>query len=159
MIRADGMDCDAVISECGLYRYVLTRTWDAAKPYVAFVGLNPSTADEVNDDPTIGRCIAFSKAWGYGGLVMLNLFAFRATQPADMIAAADPIGPLNDFYLREYAAGAGATIASWGVAGAHLQRGAAVRSMLPGLKCLWLTKDGFPKHPLYVKGDKIPFDF
>lgn len=150
---------DAVISPCGQYRYVLTRTWDAGLPYVAFVGLNPSTADATNDDATIRKCVRYAQGWGYGGLAMLNCFAFRATDPRVMKRAADPIGPENDFYLRQFAGDARTVIASWGGHAEHMARGAAVRNMLPRLKCLWLTKDGFPGHPLYLPGDLQPFDF
>ncbi len=75
------MKSDAELSKCRAYRYALWRTWDESKPFAMFVGLNPSTADELEDDPTIRRCINFSKLWGYGGLCMVNLFAYRATDP------------------------------------------------------------------------------
>lgn len=86
----------AKLSDCRTYRYELWRTWDESKPYAMFIGLNPSTADETEDDPTIRRCINFAKTWGYGGLCMTNLFAYRATQPEDMKRASDPIGNKND---------------------------------------------------------------
>lgn len=121
-----------------------------------FVGLNPSTADETQDDPTIRRCIAFAKAWGYAGLCMTNLFAFRATDPKDMRAAAEPIGPANDEHLRTLADGAGVIVAAWGANGTHLGRDVAVRKMLPALHCLALTKGGHPGHPLYLRKTLTP---
>lgn len=121
-----------------------------------FIGLNPSTADETEDDPTIRRCIAFSKAWGYNGLCMSNLFAFRATDPAVMLAESDPIGPENDVHLLEMARRAGIVIAAWGMPGSHRGRDVAVRNLVPNLHYLRLTKDGHPGHPLYLPGSLTP---
>ena len=141
----------ATFSPCRQYRYSLWRHWgDPAGGYAMFVGLNPSTADETMDDPTIRRCIGFAKDWGYAGLCMTNLFAFRATQPADMKAVADPIGPDNDQALLRMAQGSGVIVAAWGVDGAHLGRGDVVRGMLPNLHFLKLTQAGHPSHPLYL---------
>lgn len=145
-------------SEDRRYRYTLWRHWGATERprYLQVIGLNPSTADEVQDDPTIRRCIGFAKAWGYDALCMTNLFAFRATQPADMKAAADPIGPDNDWWLRECAAGAGLVLAAWGVHGDYLGRAAEVVRWFEGweypLHALGTTKGGHPRHPLYVAG-------
>ena len=144
------MQNGALLSPCRTYRYDLWRTWLGGEGYAMFVGLNPSTADETQDDPTIRRCIAFAKAWGYAGLCMTNLFAFRATDPRDMIVANDPIGPQNDEILRAHANGSGVVVAAWGVHGTLLQRDKAVRTMLPKLHYLRLTKDGHPGHPLYL---------
>ena len=91
----------ATISECGLYRYSLTRVWDDVLPMCIFVMLNPSTADADIDDPTIRRCINFAKREGCGSLMVVNLFAYRATSPADMKAAVDPIGSGNPTTLEE----------------------------------------------------------
>lgn len=124
-----------------------------------FIGLNPSTADETNDDPTIRRCISFSKAWGCDSFCMTNIFAFRATDPKVMIAEPEPVGIDNDATLIECARGASIIIAAWGVHGEHMNRGNAVASMLAGLKCLGLTKEGYPRHPLYVRGDVIPQEY
>ncbi|NDP63754.1 MAG: DUF1643 domain-containing protein [Polaromonas sp.] len=142
---------DATFSSCRQYRYSLWRRWgDPAGGYAMFVGLNPSTADETMDDPTIRRCIGFAQDWGYAGLCMTNLFAFRATQPSVMKAAADPVGPDNDQALLCMAQGAGVIVAAWGVDGAHQGRGDAVRVMLPNLHFLKLTQAGHPSHPLYL---------
>lgn len=121
-----------------------------------FIGLNPSTADETINDATIRRCIAFAKGWGYDGLCMTNLFAFRAMDPAEMLAQADPIGGENDSYLSTLAAKAGVVVAAWGVLGGHLDRDQSVRTMLPALHCLSLTKDGHPAHPLYLPAQLKP---
>src|SRR4028119_2392792 len=90
----------AIFDPTRTYRYALWRTWDAARPPVAFVLLNPSTADARRDDPTIRRCANFARTWGFGGLEVVNLFAFRATHPTDLKCAADPVGPQNDVHLH-----------------------------------------------------------
>ena len=118
-----------------------------------FIGLNPSTADETMDDPTIRRCIVFAKSWGYAGLCMTNLFAYRATYPKDMKAIEDPIGGMNDYYLKMLAENAGQIIAAWGVDGAFRGRDQQVRAIIAGMDCLGFTKDGHPRHPLYLKKD------
>lgn len=145
----------ASISTCGLYRYGLFRRWDDGEGVAVFIGLNPSTADAEKDDPTIRRCVAFAKAWGCSRLDMLNLFAFRATDPGVMKKADDPVGPLNDAYL-EMAKSARFVVAAWGVHGTHLGRDKVVRAMLPNLSFLRLTKDGHPGHPLYLPASLTP---
>ena len=152
---------DAVFSECRKYRYILWRRWadDWASSYAMFVGLNPSTADETTDDPTIRRCIKFAKDWGYSGLCMANLFAYRATNPKDMLAADDPIGAENDRHLLEYAKGAGVVVAAWGNHGTHGGRHIKVRQMIPALHCLKITKTGMPSHPLYLPQELKPILF
>lgn len=90
---------DAVISDCGQYRYLLSRDWESGLQRLVFIGLNPSTADAEIDDPTIRRLIGFSKAWGYGGFDIVNLFALRSKDPKMLCDHDDPIGPLNDTYL------------------------------------------------------------
>ncbi len=146
----------AKLSRCRKYRYALWRTWDTQKPYVLFVGLNPSTADEHNDDPTLIRCMNFAKTWGYGGVCMANLFAFRATAPADMKAAADPIGKQNNVWLKKLAKEAGVVIAAWGNDGSYLSRSVEVKAMLPELHCLKRNKSGEPAHPLYQPATAKP---
>ena len=139
-----------------IYRYVLRRTWDEAKPKVAFIGLNPSTADETTDDPTIRRCKNYAFAWGYGGLIMGNLFALRATKPKVMMAHTAPIGPENNYWLESLARDAEIVIAAWGVSGSHLKRDRVVLGFMPQMRHLGLTKAGMPKHPLYLKADTKP---
>lgn len=144
----------AVYSDCEKYRYSLTRTWDAEARRVLFVMLNPSTATEVQNDPTVERCERRARHLGYGGFQVTNIFAWRATDPKDMRAAADPVGPRNDETLRTGVAWADEIIAAWGVHGAHLDRGPAVAALLHGLGKplfhLGLSKDGHPRHPLYL---------
>ena len=142
------------------YRYALGRTWDLARRPALFVGLNPSTADAENDDPTIRRCIRFARDWGYGGVLMGNLFAFRATDPDEMKAALDPVGERNDYWLQHLAELAGVVVAAWGVHGEHRGRAQAVvdSGALGPFTVLGLTKDGHPRHPLYMRADCRPLN-
>lgn len=154
----DAMSRGAGMSSCHKYRYSLWRIWEARGPCVAFIGLNPSTADEVIDDPTIRKCIGFARRWGFGGLFMLNLFPLRATLPRDMKAAVDPLGgPAADSVLLHYADQCQRLVACWGVDGAYRGRGDQVVNLLQAagreLHCLGVTKDGQPKHPLYIPYD------
>lgn len=155
------MKRDATFSPCHTYRYTLWRSWgdDTPKNFVMFIGLNPSTADAFQDDPTIRRCIGFAQSWGYGALCMANLFAFRATEPADMRAALDPIGPDNDKTLTDLAACASKIVAAWGTHGAHLGRDKQVLALLPDLYCLRQTKQGHPAHPLYLPKTLSPIPY
>ena len=147
----------ASFSKCRTYRYALWREWANHGPQLVVIGLNPSTADETMDDPTIRRCIGFAKREGCGRLVMLNLFGLRATDPREMLAHPDPVGPDNDGMLRmfSYASGVRAFVAAWGANQhrAHLERGRTVAAMFPGIKCFGTTKAGHPKHPLYLRAD------
>jgi hypothetical protein len=154
----------ARLSEDGLYRYELARRW-ALGPTARFIMLNPSTADAELDDPTIRRCVGFARALGCGGIVVANLYAYRATRPADLWRAADPVGPRNDHILRELAARTAATgaplIAAWGArvrpdrveAVLHLLEAAGARDLLTALG---VTKDGAPRHPLYLPSSARP---
>ncbi|WP_100638366.1 DUF1643 domain-containing protein [Marinobacter salexigens] len=146
----------AKLSDCRKYRFALWRTWDESKPYVMFVGLNPSTADETTDDPTLIRCMNYAKSWGFGGVCMANIFAFRATAPNDMKAAADPIGSENNEWLIKLSDDAGLVVAAWGNDGSFLGRSEQVKELLPNLHCLKLNKSGEPAHPLYQKADRKP---
>jgi hypothetical protein len=121
-----------------------------------FIGLNPSTADETTDDPTLIRCMNFAKAWGYGGVCMSNLFAYRATEPADMKAADNPIGTQNNKWLKLLAQDAGLIVAAWGNDGAYLNRSAYVKKRFPEMHCLKMNKSGEPAHPLYQRADVLP---
>lgn len=153
-MAAETTRCGAVFSDCRAYRYSLWREWDRDARQLVVVGLNPSTADETQDDPTIRRCIGFAKREGCGKLVMLNLFAFRATRPKDMLAALDPVGAHNDAMLRSYADDprTAVVLAAWGNHGSP-ERVAEVRALFPLLYCLGRNASGSPKHPLYVRGD------
>lgn len=148
-------EADAVISPCGAYRYRLTRRWGAG-PVCTFIMLNPSTADATEDDPTIRRCVGFAHRERCGSLMVVNLFAFRAANPADLLAADNPTGPGN----FEALSGATATaikngwplISAWGAHYAAKKRGAEIRAVLPTM-CLGKTADGSPRHPLYVRAN------
>jgi hypothetical protein len=150
----------AVYSDCERYRYSLTRVWDAAGEKVMFVMLNPSTATERQNDPTVERCERRARHLGYGAFRVTNIFAWRATDPRDMRAAQDPVGTENDAAITEGADWADQIIAAWGTNGAHLDRGPAVARMLAQadtpLFHLGLSKDGHPKHPLYLPYSQQP---
>lgn len=146
----------AILSEDRKYRYILSRIWDEAKPTVLFIGLNPSTADETTDDPTIRRCINFAKSWGYGGILVANLFAFRSTNPQRLYTEQDPVGSANDFYIKEYSDKSKLTIACWGNHGNFINRSEEVCKLVNSLYCLDINKSGEPKHPLYVKHNITP---
>lgn len=136
------------------YRYKLWRTWDAAKPAVAFIMLNPSTADETADDPTIRRCIGYARKWGYGTLLVGNLFGVRTPDPAKIGDYFDPVGPENDEYLTEIASDAEKVVAAWGTNGSFFDRDKEVIDLLDAeLHALDTTKDGHPCHPLYQPAD------
>ncbi|WP_298859580.1 DUF1643 domain-containing protein [uncultured Sulfitobacter sp.] len=144
----------AVYSDCERYRYSLTRVWEAQGRRVVFVMLNPSTATEVQNDPTIHRCEQRARTLGFGGFRAVNIFALRATDPRDMKAAIDPEGPDNTDALIEAASWAGMVIAAWGVHGEHRTQGPLTASRLRdaghALHHLGLTKSGHPRHPLYL---------
>ncbi len=154
----------AEFSDDRVYRYRLSRRWPTLEtriPYIAvFIGLNPSTADENVDDPTIRRCIGFAQRLGCAGLDMLNLFAYRATDPKAMKAEEHPIEPVgtwqNDTVIREVEHKSEAIIiAAWGTHGSHLDRDREVMHLLRhrDVHCLGTTKAGFPRHPLYLRAD------
>ncbi|MBK0325978.1 DUF1643 domain-containing protein [Rhodobacteraceae bacterium F11138] len=144
----------AVYSDCERYRYSLTRIWEPEGRRVLFVMLNPSTATEVQNDPTVERCERRARALGFGAFQVTNIFAWRDTDPRKMRAAADPVGPENDAAILSGARWADQVVAAWGTHGAHLDRGAQVKSLLRGcgmpLYHLGLSKAGHPKHPLYI---------
>ena len=155
----------AWFDDSGQYRYSLWRQWDPGAEMCAFIALNPSTADATNNDPTVTREINLAKSWGYGGLIKLNLFAHRATDPNDMKRAADPVGPFNDGVLRLVPRVMALTVCCWGVNGIHRNRSAVVTGMLRNLVqdhpeinlCyLRLTKNGHPQHPLYLPRNLTP---
>lgn len=148
------IDKGATLSECRTYRYSLWRIWDPALPVMTWIGLNPSTADETKDDMTIKLCVQRAKMADCGGIRMLNLFAFRATKPADMKLASDPVGPENNATLMSDASDSGKVVAAWGADGDYLGRAAQVIRMMAvaeiPLYCLGTTKGGHPKHPLRI---------
>lgn len=149
------LERDARISDCGRYRYLLRRTWDHGQPRVLIVMLNPSTADAEIDDATIRSCIRLSKGLGYGSFEVVNLFALRATDPAELQRAADPVGPSNDDVIEAAIGRCDLAICAWGAHPMGGNRSSTVRSMIrshrPAVFCFGTTKSGAPKHPLYIK--------
>lgn len=147
----------AVLSADGVYRYELRRVWGDPDRLVGWIMLNPSTADADIDDPTIRRCMGFARSWGYGGIVVRNLFALRATNPAVLRWHADPVGPENDYWLLAGGQETDClTVCAWGVHGSMNGRAHAVAPRLAagGLRLhhLGLTRSGAPRHPLYLPG-------
>lgn len=153
-------DSTAVYSDCERYRYLLTRVWDPAGPKALFVMLNPSTATELQNDPTVERCERRARVLGFGAFRVTNIFAFRATDPRVMRAEDDPVGESNDAAIADSALWSDRIICAWGAHGAHLGRGDAVQGLLRATgKPLWhlgLTRAGAPKHPLYIGYDRQP---
>ena len=147
----------AAISDCKNYRYLLWRVWSPLRRRLAFIMLNPSTAGKYSDDSTIKRCCQFAARDGYGGILVANLFAYRCTDPSELPGKGSAIGPENDDVLQMLAEGsktAGLDVVfAWGTNGTLDERNKKVISMFPKAFCLELTKDGHPKHPLYIKGD------
>lgn len=164
-MTAPAIERSATISDDGVYRYMLTRRWSDAAPD-AWMMLNPSTADGTEDDPTIRRCMGFSRGWGAGGIIVVNLFALRATNPKALARHADPVGPENDDAILDAAAAAlalgGRIIAAWGANAMARERGRIVANLVAGyvgaqrLLVMGTTGEGAPKHPLYLKGDLYP---
>lgn len=159
----------AILSPCGMYRYHLRRDWSVAPP-VVWIMLNPSTADAEQDDPTIRRCMSFARAWWYGGIEVVNLFALRSSNPRDLIdsheAGIDVVGPDNDEILARVFRGAQRIVAAWGAHRFATWRAREVVALAraplvvaPPLMCLGTTKSGAPRHPLYVHGSArlVPF--
>lgn len=148
----------AIFSDCRKYRYVLWRVWDESRPMIAFVGLNPSTANESKNDPTIRRVISMAKGWGYGGVYMLNFFAIVTPCPEELAKTDDQIGD-NDRYLEEYLAKSEKIVMAYGSFKEAKERAQQVIKMIENCFALHINKDGSPKHPLYVKSDTklIPY--
>jgi hypothetical protein len=145
----------AVVSDCGKYRYHLYRKVGESRRAATFIMLNPSTADHEVDDPTIRKVMGFARRWGCDELHVVNLFAFRATKPADLREATDPVGPENRDWLRRAVELAcdGPVVCAWGTHGAYMGQDEAVLGWIGGLcqpVCLGMTRDGHPRHPLYV---------
>lgn len=149
----------AVVSRCGLYRYELRRVWDEDRPLVVWVGLNPSSADARNDDPTNRRIAGFSRSWDFGGYILVNLFALRAIDPAALKRAVDPVGPRNTVYLKRACKSADAIICAWGNSGRFMDRARQVLPLIERPFALEVTKVGEPKHPLYCRASLMPRDY
>ena len=147
---------DAKFSSCRKYRYALWRIWDLSRPFLMFIGLNPSTADETKDDPTIIRCINFAKSWNYGGIYVTNLFAYRSSSTKKMMIFRNPIGVENDKWIKNLSQKSNIIIAAWGNDGIHLNRSKTIENKIPNLKCIKKNKSGQPAHPLYLKSNLKP---
>jgi hypothetical protein len=154
----EGVEADALFSDCGEYRYWLSRIWDRDRQHVLWIMLNPSTASAEVDDPTVRRVQEFSRRWGYGRAVVANLFARRCTRPVHLKDPGDPVGPRNDGYLAALAAEPqiGLVVAAWGAHSSLHGREKAVAQLFHRharpLYSLGTTQVGHPRHPLYVKG-------
>jgi hypothetical protein len=158
----NGIEYGALFDVNGRYRYSLWRAWSAYHPRIAFVLLNPSTADEQRNDPTIRRCIGFARTWKFGSMEVVNLFAYRATDYRELSRANDPIGEDNNRFLMQAVERCSTVVLGWGTRGTFLSRDRQVMSLLTGrndVYCLGMTKDGQPRHPLYVKGVTILVPF
>ena len=151
---------EAVYSDCERYRYTLTRIWDEKGRRVLFVMLNPSTATEVQNDPTVERCERRARALGFGAFRVCNIFAWRETDPRKMRRAKDPVGPGNDAAIAEACGWADVLVCAWGTHGEHLDRGSQVELLMRqtgrDLAHLGLSKAGHPKHPLYIAYSRQP---
>lgn len=150
------MQKSAMISQCGKYRYELRRIWNEAKCSVLFICLNPSTADHEQEDNTSRVCINYAKRWDYGGLVIANLFAYRATDPARLRDVDDPVGSENDRLLRILINEASLTVCAWSNHGGYLNRDKTVLSLIKSPFCLTVLKSGRPGHPLYKRRTLTP---
>lgn len=159
-MRPDGT---ALIDPTGVYRYLLTRTWDSSRPSATWVMLNPSTADAGADDATIRRARRFSERWGFGSLAVVNLFAYRTSSPSLLRTTRYPVGPGNDQMIENMVSTSECVIAAWGNSGTienpstGTSRSEETRRLLSGLgatvRCLEMTQRAEPRHPLYVPGD------
>jgi hypothetical protein len=152
----------AVISPDGCYRYLLWRVWGDQGRICCFVMLNPSTADASIDDRTIRKCIKFAKKWGFDGIVVVNLFAYRATKPKELKIAVDPVGPENDKYLRLVIESPSVEmiVCAWGENGSLNDRSSVVKKLIVNRSSWALRvslKTGQPHHPLYIPDDTTPF--
>ncbi|MGY0065169.1 DUF1643 domain-containing protein (plasmid) [Streptomyces sp. LZ34] len=153
----DGMLATAVMDKARAYRYLLTRIWDSSRPPMVWIMLNPSTADALEDDATIRRCIGFARRERCGGIAVVNLFALRSTDPRALRDHPDPVGEHNDVFLRQTTASLGPVVAGWGAGGVLGDRAATVTRSLTAagvrLHALGTTSTGQPRHPLYLPGN------
>jgi hypothetical protein len=149
------LENDAVISECSKYRYLLRRTWDHKRPRVLYVMLNPSTADASKDDATIRSCVRLADGLGYGSMEVVNVFAWRATKPKELLTAPDPCGPRNEDHVIAALGRCDIPICAWGAwppaeqASVYIRN--AIRTRRPAAFCFGKTQSGAPLHPLYIK--------
>ncbi len=153
------INSDAIFSKDRLHRYVLIREWDLSKPSLMIISLNPSTADEKKNDPTVRRCIGFAKKWGFGKLLMTNIFAFRATIPKDLFNSKNPIGDKNNYWLKKLSKTTDKVVLAYGNHGRFKNRHEEILKMINNLYCIKKSKTGMPMHPLYLKYTKEPIKY
>ncbi len=148
----------AVFDETGRYRYWLSRCWNSSRPPLNFIMLNPSTADAEHLDPTVTRCLRYAQKWGFGSLIVTNIFAWRSTKPDTLPTINDPVGSENNAYLVWAAAISALRVAAWGAHPSSIIRGPAVRTLLSRfpLSILGTTQNGSPRHPLYCPSSLMP---
>lgn len=151
--QAAGYLGSATFSRCGAYRYDLVREWNGRANMVAFIGLNPSTADADENDPTIRRCIGFARSWGHTGLAMLNVYALRSTDPRGLWSVDDPVGPQNDDLIQWWCGTVTRVVCAWGTHAKPIRVRRVMQIIGDGATCLGRTKHGCPKHPLYLRAD------
>jgi len=153
----------ALFSKCRRWRYLLWRCWDESKPAANFLMLNPSTADELKLDPSCTRARNYAEKWGYGALIVTNIFGWRSTDPSVLKAVKDPVGRGNDAAILKAAREAKLVVCAWGEHGRHLERGEKVKAMLRSqdiaLHSLRLNASGHPAHPLYLPSSLMPTEF
>lgn len=152
----------AVFDRTGKYRYHLWRRWDSKLPSICFVMLNPSTADDVHNDPTITRCVRFAQAWGFGGVDIVNLFAYRSTDSGMLAKVKNPVGVRNNKVIINVVSQHPCAVLAWGNHGRLNHRGEEVLALIAGktkLLCFGTTAHGQPKHPLYLRNDSSTITF
>ena len=150
------MEFGAVFDASGRYRYLLWRGWSTNHPRVGFILLNPSTADEQQNDPTVRRCIGFAHSWRFGSVEVVNLFAYRATDARELFKVEDPVGEENNRFIKQTMERCSTIVVGWGTKGTLLGRDRQVMQLaahMRDVQCLGMTKDGYPRHPLYVNGN------
>jgi len=153
------IDSNAIFSEDRKHRYVLIRKWDLNKPPLMIISLNPSTADEEINDPTIRRCIGFAKQWGFGKLFVTNLFSFRATFPKDLFNCENPVGDKNDYWIEKLSKEVDKVILAYGNHGKFKNRHNEILKIINNPHCIKKSKAGMPMHPLYLKYTKNPISY
>ena len=151
-------DNGAIFSDDRKYRFVLWRKWDKTKPMIMFIGLNPSTANENHDDPTIRRVVGFARKWGYGGVYMLNLFTYVSAYPAELTKCEDPL-LMADHYLEVFCHKAELIVFAWGNFPEAVERSRRMQFLFPSARCFGKNKNVSPKHPLYLPGSAQLFYF
>jgi hypothetical protein len=142
------MKKSAILSSDNIYRYQLSRSWDEEKPKILFIMLNPSTADEFVEDPTIRRIVNYAKDWGYGGVYVGNLYAFRSTDPKGLNSAEDPVGPENITHIQTLIGLVDKVVYAWGN---ERKEPEWLKKIVTNPYCIDISKKGIPKHPLYLK--------